>query len=66
MTLNEKEALLLYLEHRLFDYCEEMEQHLHNGDIGSIYDGMYYILSDMEQTLEVQVELSAAYNKKST
>jgi len=64
MTLNEKEALLLYLEHRLFDYCGQIEQSLYNGDIGSIYGGMYDILSDMEQTLEVQVELSIAYAKK--
>lgn len=63
MTNNEKEALLLYLESRLFDFCTQIEY----DDISSIYVGMYDILSDLEITLEAQMALNLAKsNKKST
>jgi len=67
MTFNEKEALLLYLESRLFDYCGQIEQNLYDGNMGFIYDGIYDILSDMDETLEAQIEMSQIENaKKST
>lgn len=56
MTNNEKEALLAYLELRLFDFCTQIEY----DEISSIYIGMYDILSDIETTLEAQIELNAA------
>jgi len=67
MTFDEKEALLLYLEARLFEYCTHVEQNLYNGNVGVLYDGIYDILSDMEETLEAQIELGIAEStKKST
>ena len=63
MTNNEKEALLQYLESRLFDFCAQIEY----DDISSIYVGMYDILSDLEITMEAQIALNLAQsNKKST
>jgi len=67
MTFNEKDALLLYLESRLLDLCTHMEQFHGACNVGLLYDGVYDILVDMEQTLETQIELEhAEKSKKST
>jgi len=58
MTNNEKNALLLYMEYRLFDFCTQIEQKEKAGEIGCIYDEMYAILSDMDETLEVYMDLT--------
>ena len=57
MTVNEKEALLVYLEARLVDLCADVERNLYDAPIGSLYDGIYDILADMEMTLETQIDL---------
>lgn len=62
MTVNEKEALMVYLEARLLDLCTEVERNLYDAPIGSLYDGVYDILADMEMTLETQIDLYPAKN----
>lgn len=64
MTNDEKNALLLYMECRLFDFCTQIEQNSKTGDIGCIYDNMYVILSDMDETLEVYMDLTSSENTK--
>lgn len=59
MTTNEKDALLQYLESRLFDFCGQIEY----DEISSIYVGMYDILADLEITLETQMVLAATITK---
>lgn len=66
MTFNEKEALLLYLESRLLDLCTHMEQFPNTCSVGLLYSGIYDILSDMDTTLETQIELEQAENPKNS
>lgn len=67
MTLDEKEALVVYLEARLLEFCMQAEHHWHNGGITSMYDDMYVLLSDIESSMEGHIELEVAkLSKKST
>ena len=66
MTPNEKDAPMLYLESRLLDFACQLTL---PTNAGSIFNGIYDIMADMEETLETQVELTQALEqaaKKST
>ncbi len=58
MNVNEKEALLRYLEFHLLKFVEAYEPHITDPDIMSdMYDRAYGVLVDMEQTIAAQTEI---------
>ena len=56
MTKNEKEALLGYLEFQLLALCDNIEKHVETDALGSLYNGAYDLLSDMEYTLQSHID----------
>lgn len=57
ITPNEKEALLGYLEFHLVKLCEQVEPNLDPDAMGDMYNAAYEILSDMERTLQIQIDM---------
>ncbi len=67
MTVDEKEALMLYLEARLLDLCSMAEQHWHDGCISLMYSDMYDVLADIDSSIDGHIALEiASSSKKST
>lgn len=67
MQIHEAEALLNYVKCRLEDYVDDLCRD--EGDvekIGKIVDGAYYILNDLESTLDMQLamDLGTKFNSK--
>lgn len=60
MTLNEKKALVTYIDDQLMTLCRQMTPHLDSDAIGSLYDRAYELIHDIENTLTSSVELSRA------
>ncbi len=58
MTLNEKEALIYYLEARLLDLCMKAEHHWYDGSMSMMYNDMYTLLEDFESSIEGCMELT--------
>jgi len=56
MTLNEKEALLGYLEFHLITLCDGIEKHVDADALGSLYNKAYAILNDMEYTMQSHMD----------
>ena len=56
MTQNEKEALLGYLEFHLLSFCESMDNHVETDALGTLYNGAYSILSDMEYSIQSHID----------
>lgn len=52
MTNDQKEALLTYIDNRLMDLCEQLESHVDPDTIGFLYESMYEVLNDFEDTFE--------------
>ncbi len=51
MTIDEKDALLVYLENRLLDLGSKAEDHWYYGGITEIYDDIYELLSDLDSSI---------------
>jgi hypothetical protein len=60
MKLEEKVALLQYLEEQLTALCVALEPHLDPDAVGTMYDQAYELISDMEDTIEGHIELETA------
>jgi hypothetical protein len=50
MTVNEKEALLSYLEFGLINMCDKIEGHV--TDVGIMYEEAYLLLIDIDDAIE--------------
>jgi len=57
MTQNEKEALLGYLEFHLLSLCDGIEKHVETDALGSLYNGAYAILNDMEYSIQTHIDI---------
>ena len=64
MDINEKNALMEYLESRLLDFCDHAEKQHKNGGIATIYDEMYSLLSDVECSIAGKIEFTTAMRHK--
>ena len=60
MTQNEKEALLTYLDSQLLTYVERFERHVDSDVKQQMYDDAYALLSDIDITLDIDMELQVA------
>ena len=56
MTQNEKDALLGYLEFHLLTLCDGIEKHVDADALGSLYNGAYAILHDMEYSMQSHID----------
>jgi hypothetical protein len=54
MTVDEKDALLYYIEFHLFTMLQSMEG---GATVGELYDLMYNIISDIEITIDTNNNL---------
>ncbi len=52
MTINEKDAILRYLEFTLLAQCDQINQRMHPGTIGILYDSAYAVLNEMEASIQ--------------
>jgi len=51
MNINEKIALLNYMEFHLVSLCEQVIPHLSPDAVGSLYDAAYGVLCDLDETI---------------
>jgi hypothetical protein len=63
MTQNERDALLTYLDFHMINLVHKYEVHLDPIAIHSLYEDVYYIMSDIENTIDTQREIQIAINK---
>lgn len=54
MTIDEKDALLYYIEFHLFTMLQKVEEGANTGDL---YDFMYDIINDIEFTIDTNNRL---------
>lgn len=63
MTTREKDALLTYIESQLMTLCQQLEPHIDSDAVGTLYEGAYSFLYDLETTMQSQVDLQLAEAK---
>lgn len=59
MILNEKRALVAYLDDQVMALCRDMTPFIDSDVLGVLYDKAYALIHDLEETLASQVELTA-------
>jgi hypothetical protein len=66
MTPNEKDALIIYLNFQFGAYVDKYANHVNGEVLQSMYDEMYKMLRDVDNTLEMNIKLLAkSFNKSS-
>ena len=58
MQQQEKDAVIDYLEFGLVNLVNEFENHVDGDAVSSLYEHAYALLSDMNQTMQVAVDMS--------
>jgi len=59
MKINEKDAIINYLEFQLLVLIESVEKHISDPDvINELYDNAYKMLVDVDDTISVSLLLS--------
>ena len=65
MNVNEKTALLNYLEFHLVSFCKNTEQQLNPDANGEMWEFAYSILNDMDESIIVDHEPKKLIKKNS-
>lgn len=60
MKVEEKIALVQYLEEQLTTLCRVLEPYVDADAVGTMYDQAYELLSDVEDTIDAHIELEIA------
>lgn len=64
MTKNEKDALLNYMDGQLMVLCQSLKPHLDPDAVGVLYEEVYAILHDLQETIISQEPVPYPATKK--
>lgn len=65
ITNEQREALLDYLDFHLTHIVRKYERHLDPAAVHGLYEDVYYLLSDVDNTISTQQIIDGVLNKQS-
>jgi len=63
MTLHEKQALIEYIDNHLWVLCQMIKPHVDPDAVGTLYEGAYGILYDLQDSILVDAPTSVPVSK---
>jgi hypothetical protein len=64
MTKHEKDALINYMDGQLMTLCQALKPHIDPDAVGTLYEEVYAILHDLQETIITQGAIPYPATKK--